>query len=256
MINCGSRACAGIAAVSKFARLPHTPIRDEVMARVPMLRAMARLGTGCPRVGEALVARTVRAALADTRALPPVDRLAAHLLAIQRRLATIVPHRDCASLSGQIAGTSVVWAKLDQAMRGLLALEREVLFLGDGAGLRAQILADSLGCSDEDIQDLRRTARFEVINLLAGDRSAAAEGDVEDDAVCASLLSIALYHSLLADAANQDQRDALGQMIADERQRAAKYRERVVSPETDMAISPPNRWLRLMYVAYSHPSGG
>jgi hypothetical protein len=256
MIQDGSRACEEIAAVGTFAPLPQPTMRGEIMARVPMLRAMARLGTGCPRVGEALVARTVRAALADTRALPPVDRLAAHLLAIQRRLATIVPHRDCASLSGQIAGTSVVWAKLDQAMRGLLALEREVLFLGDGVGVRAQILADSLGCSDEDIQDLRRTARIEVINLLAADRAAVAEDDVEDDAVCASLLSIALYRSLLADAANQDQRDALGQMIADERQRAATYRERTVSRATPVPISPPNRWLRLMYVAYSHPVGG
>jgi hypothetical protein len=182
--------------------------------------------------------------------------LAAHLLAIQRRLATIVPHRDCPSLAGLNAGASLVWTKLHQAMRSLLAIEREVLFLGDGGGLKAQVLADSLGCGDADIHDVRRTARIEVINHLAADTEPAAAIDVEDDAVCASLLSIALYQSLLADAANQDQRDALGQMIAEERRRAAKYRERGVTPEMEEVISQPNQWLRLMYVAYSHPMEG
>jgi hypothetical protein len=117
------------------------------------------------------------------------------------------------------------------------------------------MLADSFGCSTAEIDDLRQAARRELVAQLQPDGSVPTADEVADEPGYASILNIALYQSLLSNEADHAKRQALGEMIAVERGRAASRRQDRAAPEP-VAAGQANRWLRLMYVAYSYPLGG
>ena len=194
--------------------------------------------------------------------MPQQGELLAHLLARQRAVfvdsgasaVTAVPRPVLA------AGTSVIWARLCLAMQGLLDVEREVLFLSDGAACSEATLAQSLGCGVADIRDLLCTGRAELITQLQladeeGSGPSIARhlpvGAFADDIAFIRHLNIALYQALQGDIVDPARRRVLCQMIAHQSGQLALPQVGREPGGDREATSRMTSWLRLMYVAYT-----
>lgn len=237
---------------------PRLPYLAEAMTFVPLLRALAVLRTCNPIAAGSLVRRTIAKGSVEHWRMPPRSEFLALLLARQRAIFVdsgasavgLLPRPECS------AGTSVIWARLQAAMNGLLDVEREVLFLIDGAACSGAVLAFSLGCGEAQIRDLVCTARAELIVQL---QSADDEGggpdlarrlpdfDSANEIAFIRHLNVALYQALQHDVVDPLRRQVLHDMIEDEiGQLAQPQAHRDCGGRSCMT-----RWLRLMYIAYT-----
>lgn len=241
---------------------PRLPYLAESMTFVPLLRALALLRTCSPVAAGSLVRQTIATGFVENWRMPLRSELLAMLLARQRAVfvgsgagaVRVLPQPE------HSAGTSVIWARLQVAMNGLLDVEREALFLIDGAACSEAVLAQSLCCGDAQIRDLVCTARAELIAQLqpAADESCHSRMarrlpvcDFEDEIAFIRHLNVALYEALQRDIVDPLRRQVLRDMIEDEiGQLAQPQAERDRARERG-GTSSMTRWLRLMYVAYA-----
>jgi|GEM_PF-2190517 len=180
------RRLASVRAVAEFAgdpqRQQRCPVCD-ILAALPLVRALARVRTATPDAAEALACATLQRALVALTDDPAAERPAGEdfrpwLLELQRDL-FVTARFAAASIDGcgeaVVAepgrGATAAWQVLHRALLALPDQLREALVLADGAGYDSAELARLSGCRTAAIRDRVREARAALLAALAPPRS-------------------------------------------------------------------------------------
>jgi RNA polymerase sigma-70 factor, ECF subfamily len=272
-------------------RPPRRHIDCEILACVPLLRALAKVRSASEAEADALVQATLERALADFPKSVPSGDLRPWLLGLQRSV-----HASRQANAGDVAteavdrparGANAMWHLLHRALLRLPDRQREAVMLVDGAHCTPDELAELLDCSPDEAGRLVTHARAALLARLratqrlsfpperatsarrpgtrAGHRrpqsghtddtlhpSRSAEARGSRQAF-AQRLNVTLLRALVPNAADPVERQGLESLIDGQTAADGLARPGAAAQSGSNRASRTN-WLRLMFVVSAAPS--
>lgn len=153
------------------------PIHQEILAELPLLRALSRSLTSSPPEADDLVQETLRKAIANIDQFSPGTNLRAWLCRILRNTFCTnyqkkvrEPRLEVEELPGVRIEAAQEWTlklrAVDRALHQLPADQREAVMLVGGAGLSYEEAAEACDCALGTIKSRVSRGRNTLLSLL------------------------------------------------------------------------------------------